>query len=157
MRYYSKEIPDSAVFINGAAMRFDILETNDAVLIAELDKCIARGIGGVLSITAEQYAEEAKKKAEGNSSGFNSNSKPQRRELSAHQLGGLRAAGANGNGSGQFAAPQQPERARNQHGLGPVREPAKMPDPIEVPTAESFAGVFTKPQTAKLKDMRAVV
>jgi hypothetical protein len=157
MRYYSKEIPDSAVFVNGAAMRFDILETSDATLIAELDKCIARGIGGVLSITAEQYAEELKKKADGNLSGFNSNSRPQRRELSAHQLGGLRAAGESGNANGQFAAPQQPDRARNQHGLGAIREPAKMPDPIEVPTTESFAGMFSKPPTAKLKDMKATV
>lgn len=138
-------------------MRFDILETNDATLIAELDKCIARGIGGVLSITEEQYAEEAKKKAEQISSGFSSNNRPQRRELSAHQLGGLRAAGENGNTHGQFAAPQQPERARNQHGMGPIREPAKMPDPIEVPTNESFAGMFTKPPTAKMKDLRAAV
>ena len=157
MRYFQKEIPDSAVFVNGSAMRFDILETNDATLIAELDKCIARGIGGVLSITEEQYAEEAKKKAEQISSGFSSNNRPQRRELSAHQLGGLRAAGESGNAHGQFAAPQQPERARNQHGMGPIREPAKMPDPIEVPTNESFAGMFTKPPTAKMKDLRAAV
>lgn len=155
MRYYSKEIPESGVVINGTTMRFDLLETEDPVLIAELDKCVARGVGGVISITQEQFEEEVKKKASGLQSPSSWNSRRQRQELSANQLVALRAVGRDGDANGQFATPQvgRDHKPRNGFGLGRGNGPA--PDPIEVPTAETFAAVFAKPPTAKMSDVKS--
>lgn len=161
MRYYSKEIPESAVFINGTAMRFDILETADQTLVTELDKCIERGIGGVISMTKEEYDEEVKKKVSGLSSPSSLRQQHQRQELSANQLAGLRAAGAVGNNiNGQFAAPQVPmgrnHTPHSQFGLPNGRAQTPMPDPIQVPSVEDFAAAFAKPPTAKMSEVNAV-
>lgn len=59
--YYSKELPDQALFLRGKAYRFDIMETEDASLIQLLDACAAKRIGGVQRISEEQY--NLKKKA----------------------------------------------------------------------------------------------
>lgn len=159
MRYFSKEIPESAVVINGTSMRFDLLETADQILINELDACIARGVGGVVSISEAQYQEEVKKKASGNSSHNSLNPRRQRQELSANQLLNLRAvAGAgNGNANGQFAQPQmgRPHTPNNSFGLPRAQGPA--PDPIEVPSAADFAAALAKPPTAKMSEVKAVV
>lgn len=156
-KFYSKEIPESPVYVAGHPLVFDYLETEDAALIAELDKCVARGIGGVMSVTQEQFEVEVKKK--NNESPLNGHSKQrqQRPELSALQLAGLRAVEGGGKVS-QFARPQQPTaNPHNRHGLpisgnapGPM---PSMPDPIEVPTPESF-GPITKPPTVKAKDLK---
>lgn len=159
MRYFSKEIPESAVVINGNSMRFDILQTADPLLIQELDACIHRGVGGVVSISEAQYQEEVKKKQAGNSSHNNLNPRRQRQELSANQLLNLRAAAGagSGNANGQFAQPQmgRPNTPNNSFGLPRAQGPS--PDPIEVPTAESFAASFSKPPTAKMSEVKATV
>lgn len=157
-----KEIPESAVIINGISMRFDILETEDPVLIRELDKCIAASIGGVRSLTEEQYLEEVKKKESGTPSVDSLKHKQQRQELTAVRLDGPRAAGL-GSTNGQFASPQMPmvDRAHTPHnrpGLPKQRGPSASgapPEPIEVPADDAFAAVFSKPPTASLKEMRA--
>lgn len=155
MRYFSKEIPETAVVINGTSMRFDILETADPVLIQELDNCVARGVGGVVAISEAQYQEEVKKKAQGNSSHDSLNPRRQRQELSANQFLSLRAAVDAGNITGQFAKPQvgRAHTPNNSFGLPRAQGPA--PDPIEVPTAESFAAAFAKPPTAKMSEVKA--
>lgn len=156
-KFYSKEIPESPVYVAGHPLVFDVLETEDAALIAELDKCVARGVGGVMTITQEQFEVEVKKKSNGQLSNGSLRPKQQRQELSAMQLAGLRAVEGAGKVS-QFARPQQPTaNPHNRHGLpvsgnapGPI--PA-LPDPIEVPTPESF-GPISKPPTAKAKDVQ---
>lgn len=132
----------------GHPMRFDILETSDSMLIAELDKCVARGIGGVIAITEEQYKDEAQKKILSQQSSNNSKQPPHRQELSALRLDGRRVVEAVGNPApkiGQFAKPQvPPQNQRNGH------EP--MPEPIEVPTPDSF--VIKPPPTMKLSSTK---
>lgn len=147
------------MIINGATMRFDILATEDPTLISELDKCIANSVGGIRSITAEVYAEELKKKATGNLSGSSFRPKPHRQELTPSQWEGQRAVGAVSNGAGQFASPQLPNgrdhAPRNQFGLGARQAaPAAAPEPIEVPSAESFQIPISKPPTAKLNAVK---
>ena len=142
-KYYSKEIPEAPVFVSGHPMRFDLLETSDPMLITELDKCVARGIGGVISITPEQYAEESKKKQALQSS--NNSKPPHRQELSALQLDARRVVEAVGNPAprqGMFAKPQVPPADQFQRG------PEPMPEPIEVPTPDSF--VVRPPPTARV-------
>lgn len=141
-RFFKKEIPEAPVFCMGHPLRFDVLETSDPMLVAELDKCVTRGVGGVVSISEEEYQEEIKKKELLRLS--NSSSKPpHRQELSALRLDARRVVEAVGNPApkiGQFAKPQVPPAVqRNGH------EP--MPEPIEVPTPESF--VIKPPPTMK--------
>src|SRR5574342_967290 len=62
MKYYRKEIPESAVYIFGQPFRFDLLATEDVPLIHELDKCVRKQMGGVVEITKEIYDIELKKK-----------------------------------------------------------------------------------------------
>jgi len=162
-KFYSKEIPESPVIVNGISMRFDIIETEDPVLIRELDKCIAASVGGVMSITAEQFAEGVKKKASGIPSEDSLRHKQQRQELTSIPLDALRAAGV-GSAKGQFASPQLPitERAHTPNnrpgipgGRGP--SPSATPEPIEAPSADAFSAAFSKPPTASMKDMRQAV
>lgn len=140
MRYFSKELPDAPILVRGHPLKFDVLETSDSALISELENCIRRHQGGIVEITAEKYAEELKKKELEKQSGFNSKPRHQRQELSALQFGNPGAAAAS-----RFARPQvpalNPERAEVSH---------PMPDPIEVPTASSFA----LPPTARVKDLK---
>lgn len=147
-RHFKKEIPESAVFVLGHPMRFDLLQTEDPMLIAELDKCVARGVGGVISISPEEYSEESKKKAQ--SSLLNNNSKPpHRQELSALQLDARRVVEAVSNPaprSGMFAKPQIPTDGPRFNG-----NQKPMPEPIEVPAPESF--VIKPPPTMKLSQM----
>ena len=149
-KFYAKEIPESPIFINGHGLRFDFMETEDSMLIAELDKCVARGVGGVMSITQEQYSEEIKKKEL--SASLNGSLKPQQRqEISALRLDARRVVEAVANPApraGMFAKPQIPT---DQLANGRVSQP--MPEPIEVPTPESF--VVMRPPTAKIGKSKA--
>lgn len=149
-RHFKKEIAEAPVFVLGHPMRFDILQTEDPTLIAELDKCVARGVGGVIAISPEEYAEESKKKEQSNL--LNTNSKPhQRQELSALRLDARRVVEAVGNPAprtGMFAKPQIPT---DGHRLQQTAQP--MPEPIEVPTPESF--VIRQPPTAKASELKA--
>lgn len=130
-------------------MRFDFLETSDPVLISELESCARNAIGGVMVITKEEYDAEIKKKETLKQSNGNSNPHRGRTELSA--LLGPRVAevvnrGGGFNPSGMFARPQEPQVSMNK-----VQPNRPMPDPIEVPTAESFKGSFiVKPPVGKV-------
>lgn len=145
--YYKKEIPESPVFVAGHPMRFDVLETEDSMLSSELDKCAARGVGGVMKITQAQYDEEVKKKEQWNL--LNGSSKPrQRQELSALQVDARRVVEAVGNPApkiGQFAKPQVPPANQRPVGNTPI------PEPIEVPSIESF--VVKPPPTARFNQV----
>lgn len=139
MKYYAKDLPESPVFVLGHPMMFEFLETGDPTLIAELDNCVRRGVGGVREISAETYAEELKKKEL--EKRFGNNSKPQHRRTELSFIG---SPGAAAHGS-SFTRRQQPEV---NHAPSVNGQP--MPDPIEVPVASSFA----LPPTAKMKELK---
>lgn len=136
MKYFAKDLPDSPVYIFGQPMRFDFIPVDDPALIAELDNCIKRSVGGIFEITKAQFDEEVKKKEQEKLLGNNSKQPHQRQELTAFQHGNPGAAVAS-----RFAARQQPAAPQIQH---------PMPDPIEVPTAASFQ----LPPVAKMKDLK---
>jgi hypothetical protein len=140
-RFFQKELPEAQIWIAGHPIQFDIMETNDPLLIAEFENCIRRNSGGITEITAEKYAEEVKKKELEKLSGSNSKPQHKRTELSAFQFGNPGAAVAS-----RFARQQSPTTERGM--VAPVGHP--MPDPIEVPTAASFA----LPPVAKMKDLK---
>ena len=152
-----------AVYINGTPLKFEVLETADPTLIAELDRCIQFGRGGVFSISAEEFAEESKKKLSETNSESGYKQRRQRLELSSLHINPNRVAGAVSAEVGQtFASPQlspfggplegRAHTPRNQFGLpgGPAGPSGAkpMPDPIELPTGADF-----KPPTAKMSDV----
>lgn len=63
-RFYTKELPESPIYIQGRPFRFDFMATEDGWLISEFSNAIAQGIGGIVEITKEQYDESIKKKSE---------------------------------------------------------------------------------------------
>lgn len=142
-RFYRKELPETPVYVNGAPIRFDILKTEDPTLISHLDACIREQRAGIIAITEEEYEVEAKKKANGKSSAYDSSPRLRRQELSARP--NLAAGGAD-----DTARAFQRVAAMPQVG-GPGTSPVsgrQMPDPIQVPSPEKFSGVFVKPPTA---------
>jgi hypothetical protein len=156
-KYYRKDIPEMPVYIFGKPLKFEILETSDASLIEELDKCIQFGRGGVIGISAQEFEQEAQKKTSGISSESVYKQKRQRQELSSPLLAQEAAAGAGDiRISSAFAQPQEREHTpHNRPGLpggaiGPA--PGKpMPDPIDLPKVADM-----KPPTAKLSEVAAV-
>ena len=129
IKYYSKDIPEMPVYINGTPLRFEVLETADANLIAELDKCINNHRGGLSSITKEQYDEAIKKNTTGISSESIFKQQRQRQELSAVQFHERAVAEGAVRTGGMFARPQEREhKPHTQTGL-PV-PPARSPRPI---------------------------
>lgn len=60
--FYSKELPDQPLYLNGKAYRFDLMETEDQSLIRLLDSACARRIGGVTKLTEQQYLDKKKQK-----------------------------------------------------------------------------------------------
>lgn len=157
-RYYRKEIPESPIYIFGKPLKFEILETADASLIAELDKCIAHGRGGVIAISQDEYEAEKKTCQREMRSDSVYKQNRQRLELSSPLFGQHLAVDAANEIriSGAFARPQEREHTpNNQFGLpagavGPGNSKA-MPDPIELPKAEDM-----KPPTAKLSEVAAI-
>lgn len=147
-KYYRKEIPEAPVFVAGHPYRFDILSTEDPILISELDKCVARHVGGVIAISKEEYEEEVKKKEQLNL--LRNNSKPQQRqEISALRLDARRVVEAVSNPAprtGMFAKPQVPPDHQSNG------EKRQTPDPIEVPSPESFQ--VRPPPVMKLSDIK---
>jgi hypothetical protein len=154
-KYYRKELENQAVFIFGHPMRFDFLATEDPALISELDKCAAKGIGGVVSITKEQHDEELKKKETlelSNGSSKPHPSTPHRQEIVSPNLHGPRVAeviaNPGGRRNGMFARPQMGDRQgwppQNRQGGDDRHGP--MPDPIQIPSPQQFA----PPPTAKI-------
>lgn len=146
MRYFRKELPESPVYINGFPLRFDILSTEDPKLVAELDRCVARGAGGVMMISKEEYDETFKKKE--TETQYGSNSKPHRQELksSLQPLDARRVAEAVANPAnsrqGMFARAQRDSRPN------PRQEP--MPEPIQIPSVAQFA----LPPTARVNEAK---
>lgn len=157
-KYYRKDIPQMPVYVHGIPLKFEILETSDASLITELDKCIHFGRGGISEITKEQFDEDAKKKPSGTISESVYKQNRNRLELSSPHLSQNPAAEGGINIGGAFARPQDIGRAHTpneQFGLpsGAVGPSGgrPMPDPIEVPRTADM-----KPPTAKLSEVNAV-
>lgn len=117
----------------GQPLKFDILATQDTLLIAELDKCAARGVGGVMTLTEAQYNEEVKKKETGQSLLNSSNPSKRRQVLSALHLNVRPVAG------GQINLPPTGSAVTGRH----------IPEPIEVPSPQSFG----LPPLAKTSDV----
>lgn len=157
-KYYRKEIPEMPLYIHGSPLKFEILETADAALIEELDRCIAFGRGGVMAITQPEFEDEAKKKPPVtiSESGYKQNRN--RLELSSPLLNQNLAAEGGINLGGQFARPQDIGRAHEPNekfglpngAVGPAGG-RPMPDPIEVPKTTDM-----KPPTAKLSELNSV-
>jgi len=148
MKYFRKEIEQSPVYIRGQPFRFDILATEDAMLIAELDKCVRRQIGGVIEITEAEYQDESKKKESEQLSRNSSNPLQHRAELKSLNLPPDRravevVANPGGRRNGMFARPQMGDRPQ-------PRSNEPMPDPIQIPSPSTF----TIPPTAKLSDLK---
>jgi len=157
-KFYRKDIPQMPVYVHGVPLKFELLETADAALIEELDKCISFGRGGVMSITKEEFEDEAKKKPTGTLSESGYKQRQQRVELSSPLLNQNLVAEGGINIGGQFARPQDIGRAhepREKFGLpnGAVGPGGgrPMPDPIEVPRTTDM-----KPPTAKLSELNGV-
>jgi hypothetical protein len=157
-KFYRKDIPQMPVYVHGVPLKFELLETADAALIEELDKCITFGRGGVMSITKEEFEDEAKKKPTGTLSESGYKQRQQRVELSSPLLNQNLVAEGGINIGGQFARPQDIGRAhepREKFGLpnGAVGPGGgrPMPDPIEVPRTADM-----KPPTAKLSELNGV-
>jgi hypothetical protein len=156
MNYFRKELPESAVYVNGFPMRFDFLATEDPALVAELNKCVAKGVGGIVSITKEEYdLELSKKNAATSPEALRPHpSLPHRQEIISPNLHGPRVAEvvANPGGSrnGMFARPQVGDRQgwppQNRVGNGSDARHGPMPDPIQIPSPAQFA----PPPTAKV-------
>lgn len=148
MKWFLKELPDAPLYIFGSPFRFDFLATEDPALIAELDKCVRKSIGGVVSITQEEYEIESKKKEIEIRSSNSLNPPPHRTELQAfHRVDAKRVAEVVANPAsrrGMFARPQTGDRPVHQNN----RE--AMPDPIQIPSPNSFV----VPPTAKLSDLK---
>ena len=133
MNYYLKEILSTRLYTTDGAVvnaRFTevgkdvgVIATEDGWLISELNKCLARRVGGLRIITADEYQEWLKKKVEKTSP---------RRFLSAaafHQ-------------SMAFRPPVAPP-ARPAGAAAKAAEPPAPPPPIEVPK------VFEKPKVGR--------
>mgnify|MGYP000022248475 CR=1 FL=1 len=161
-KYYKKEIPEMPVYVNGTPLKFEVLETADPLLIAELDKCIQFSRGGVSEISAAEFEEESKKKQNATRSESGYKQQRQRQELSSQQLAQSLAAGAGSDSGafrsqllGPFVGPQDGRMPtpRNQFGLpsGTVGPSGKgpTPDPIEVPSGSEMK---SKAPVAKLAD-----
>jgi hypothetical protein len=145
MRYFSKELPEAAIYIFGHPMTFDVMETSDPALIAEFQSAISRNSGGISEITAEKFAEEVKKKESEKLSGGSLRPSFKRTELSALQFGNPGAAVAS-----RFSKPQQSEWSK---GPGTAPEQARqMPDPVDIPTSASF--IVPPPPTARMKESK---
>ena len=139
IKYYRKDIPEMPVYVHGQPLKFEILETGDSALIEELDKCVAFGRGGVIAMTAEEYAEESKKKPPVTNSESVYKQRQRRLELSSQLLSqSLAVDGAGVSVSSAFAKPQDIGRSHTPHerfgmpsgvGPGPSRP---MPDPIDL-------------------------
>jgi hypothetical protein len=143
--YYRKEIPESPVYVKGAPMSFDFLETSDPTLIAEFTACIRGQRGGIIEMTKEEYESEIKKKENG--IGSESSFRPRMRQqgLSAFNLQGRRAAVP--DGSAMLARPQIAVGKNDSQVSG-----RPMPDPIQVPSPGAFKGAFKRPPTGKMPD-----
>lgn len=74
-RYWKKEIPETPFYLPiGKAIQWDFvvddlgwLATDDGYINAELIRARAARVGGVIEVSAEEYAEALKKKADSNS------------------------------------------------------------------------------------------
>lgn len=159
-KFYRKEIPELPVYVHGAPLRFEVLATEDSSMIVELDLCITKGRGGIISITEEQYTEEVKKKGSAILSGYDWKHRQQRQELSALHLLPNAADAVSAQGGSIFANPQLGGREHKPHnrpglptGTGPSGGRA-MPDPIEVPSVKDLTP--TKPPTAKMSEVAAL-
>lgn len=61
--YYAKELPSQSFYVNGKAYKFDLLRLDDPDLIQHFDSAAAKGIGGIVRLTEDEYNESLKKKA----------------------------------------------------------------------------------------------
>lgn len=147
-KWYRKELPTQPIWINGSPVKFDVLQTSDPVMIANLDAAIANQRGGIIAITKEEFDVEDKKKASGKPSD-NGSPRNHRQELSAPNRN-LAAVAASDIARAQSVPPNI------RAAMAPGGQPGSpvngrpMPDPIMVPSANQFQGLLSKPTTAKI-------
>lgn len=78
--YYSKELPDQPLYINGAPYRFEFLATDDPALIKHLDNAAAKHVGGIIKIDKAAYDQAQDLKKKGSQPSF-SQKRPGREEV----------------------------------------------------------------------------
>jgi len=141
-KYYRKELPTQPIYVNGRPLTFDVIETSDAALIAQLDSAIAGHRGGIEEINAATYQEEVQKKTTEKRSG--DESKNRRFELSAINLGAHAAAAVVNLSAGDQRIPGQPVTTSERLPSG-----REKPDPIMVPSPNQFGHLVNKPNKPK--------
>jgi len=145
--FYSKELPETPVWVGGMPVKFDILKTEDPKLIEHLEACIKNQCGGVIRIDEATYESELKKKANGSPSAFDSKLRPHRLELSArlNLAAGAAAEGTPVNKDDLIAKRQANSRSPNE---SPVNG-RTIAEPIRTPSPNQFSGLFA-PKLANL-------
>jgi len=143
MRHFLKEKLSRPLYLpNGAKAPFEsaggdygTLQTSDEYLIKELDTAVKMHVGGIVPLTAEEYAEWQKKKL-GLEQSSNS-SQPKDREVLGpipfQQLQAIRAAGAAAVVSGMaptvVAGPGHAQQQANQQKVEPLATPSQFTKP----------------------------
>lgn len=127
--YFSKELPDQPIYVNGAPVRFSCLKTEDQWLITELRNAIKQGIGGVYELADEAAYNECVKKKNEEKSRLNS-----RNLLSATMLPPPHLNHPQFRQAGKRVAAVE------------SKPPGELPDPLTVPDPKSF----TMPTVGKL-------
>lgn len=140
MRYFHKELVQTPLYLpQGRKFPFDKLSdgngiwaTEDASLIAEAEKAIARHVGGISEITQEQYDALTKKKTG---------------ERSANSFQALAQPSFSNNpfGRGHQFAPPAERVAAAASGVAEVKDTAEVPPPLKVPEPHEFKKAATRP------------
>lgn len=142
-RFFKKEIPSNPLFLpSGAKVDFQyfdpegfgFIQTTDEFIITELDRAMARRVGGVVESTQEEYDEFIKKKAD---QPLGRLSRPEREAVTAQTLNRFRFQP---NGSRAVATPAAVSGIANRP---PVSHP--MPERLEVPTEFPMLGSAVLP------------
>ena len=145
-RYFLKEKTSRPLYLpNGAKAPFEsaggdygLLQTTDEYLIKELDTAVKMHVGGVVALSAEEYATWVEKKKASKQS--SNSSQPKDREVLGpipfQQLQAIRAAGAaavvSGIAPGQptvVAGPGHAQQQANQQKVEPLATPSQFTKP----------------------------
>jgi hypothetical protein len=62
-KFYSKDLPDQPIYIQGRPYKFDFIATDDPWLIGEFENAIRAQTGGISEVSKEAYDEALKKKS----------------------------------------------------------------------------------------------
>lgn len=145
-RFFKKEIPSNPLFLpSGAKVDFQyydpegfgFIQTTDEFIITELDRAMARRVGGVVESTQEEYDEFIKKKAD---HPLGRLSRPEREAVTAQTLNRFRFQPNASRAGAAAAAGVNPAMPGSRP---PVSHPT--PERLEVPTEFPMLGSAVLP------------